>query len=321
MPERTRRAEGAEAVHKPSMQEFLSMRSGSAGFADSMRIFPRLKEWENHIALSHLREGKSVADLRGITPFRLYLNVARRAQEAGEESPFHSFATLFAHSPSIDLLVSFGNFHTIRTWTRTYAQQYPKLHLPLEQFYQEALYHIVPYQARNYDPSYGGSFTGFVTGMLEKRFRAFAVHHIKEITAPTSYEDKPQSKPGKPAQGRERAFLASMDALQPQSGTPMSLREHLENTLFVMQDTTARDDLEARHKIHMLSHLAGLTTIQEETLVALYVYGGNTRLLSQLRRTTDRSVRWQRQSALEKIQELGYETVSAILTGRNPVRR
>jgi hypothetical protein len=315
MTERIRGAGMQESAQKPLMQEYAPVRSGIEGFADGMSIFPRLKEWENQIALQALREGKSVDVLRGITPFRQYLGVAKRAEEAGEDSPFRSFATLFAHSPSIDMLVSFGNFHTIRTWTRTFVGQYPKFHLPLEQFYQDALYRIVPYQAREYDLSFGRSFTSFVTGMLEKRFHTFAISYIQEISAPQSYEQKPTTKRGRPAQSRERAFLASMDDPEPKSGTPMSLSEHLENTLFIAEDTTARDDLEAIHKIHTLASLAGLNNIQEETLVALYVYGGNTRLLSQLRRTTSRSIRMQRQIALERIQELGYETVNNILTG------
>jgi hypothetical protein len=315
MTESLRRSGMREVQQKSSIREPVSIRTGIEGFADGMSMFPRLKEWENQIALQALRERKTVDNLRGITPFRQYLGVAKRAEEAGEASPFSSFATLFAHSPSIDMLVSFGNFHTIRTWTRTFAQQYPKFHLPLEQFYQDALYRIVPYQARDYDPSFGRSFTRFVTGMLEKRFHTFAVNHIQEITTPISYEQKPTLKRGRPAQSRERAFLASLEDPEPKSGTPISLSEHLENTLFIAEDTTARDDLEARHKIHTLSRLAGLNNTQEETLVALYVYGGNTRLLSQLRRTTSRSVRGQKQTALERIQELGYETVNDILTG------
>ena len=157
--------------------------------------------------------------------------------------------------------------------------------------------------------------------MLEKRFNTFAVNQIKEITTPVSYEQKPTVKRGRPAQSRERAFLASMDDPEPKSGTPKSLSEHLENILPVDEDTSARDDLEARHKIHTLASLAGLNNTQEETLVALDVYGGNTRLLSQLRRSTARSVRMQRQTALEKIHELGYETVNDILTGENPPQR
>jgi len=309
MTERIRRTNVREAQQLPLI------RTGIEGFADGMSIFPRLKEWENQIALQALREEKLVDMLRVITPFRQYLGVAKRAEAAGESSPFSSFATLFSKSPSIDYLVSFGNFHTIRTWTRTFIQRYPNLHFPLEQFYQEALFQILPNQARDYDPSFGRSFTSFVTGMLEKRFNTFAVNHIRDITTPVSYEQKSTAKRGRPAQSKERSFLASLEDPEPKSGTPMSLRQHLENTLLIAEDTTTRDDLEARHKIHILSCLAGLNDMQEETLVALFVYGGSTRLLSQRRGSTTRSVRWQRQTALEKIYELGYETVNGILTG------
>src|SRR5260221_14197022 len=114
MSERVRRSGVREAQSLPSI------RPGIEGFADGMRIFPRLKEWENQIALQAMREGKSVDMLRVVTPFRQYLGVAKRAEAAGESSPFSSFATLFSKSPSIDFLVSYGNFHTIHTWTRTF---------------------------------------------------------------------------------------------------------------------------------------------------------------------------------------------------------
>jgi len=321
MTERIRRTEGREAAYKPSIGELHPIRSGIEGYADGMRMFPRLKEWENQIALLALREGKTVEDLRTVTPFRQYLGLAKRAQEAREETPFSSFATLFAHSPSIDMLVSFGNFHTIRTWTRTFARQYPQLHFPLEQFYQTALYTIVPNQARNYDPSYGRSFTSFVTRMLEKRFSTFAANHIKEISAPTSFEAKSQSKKGRPAQGRERAFLVSLDDPEPQSAMSISLAEHLQNSLHIAEDTTASDDSEATNKIHLLANLAGLTTSQEEILIASFVYGGNTKLISQMRSRSPRLINLYRQTALESIQKLGYETVSGILTGSNAPQR
>ena len=142
-----------ESIRRPGIREVQplpSLRTGIEGYADSMRIFPRLKEWENQIALQALREGKTVENLRQITPFRQYHGVESRAYASGSQPWEHSFSVLFAESPGIDTLVSFGNFHTIRTWTRTIAQRHPNLTLPLEEFYQDALYKIVPYQARAY---------------------------------------------------------------------------------------------------------------------------------------------------------------------------
>jgi hypothetical protein len=282
------------------------------------RRFPRLKEWENHIALTALRQGKTVADLRTITPFRQYLGVDRRAHLAGEHSPFSSFTSLFDESPSIDVLVSLGNFHTIRTWTWTLANQYPELHLPVEQFWQDALYRIAPYSARNYDPALGNPFQDYLAKLLKKRFRSFVTTYKREITAPIYVEEKSQTSKGRPPVLRQRVKLASLDAPMPQVETPQTLFEFVETTHQTPQDTTRLDDQEARDKIRLLSRLAGLTAKQEETLIALFIYGGTTKLLSHLRHTTSRSVRLQRQSALEKIQALGYETVNGILTGSTP---
>ena len=56
-----------------------------------MSMFPRLKEWENQIALQALREGKTVDELRSITPFRQYLGVETRAYASGTQPWEHSF--------------------------------------------------------------------------------------------------------------------------------------------------------------------------------------------------------------------------------------
>jgi len=298
-----------------------SIRPGIEGFADGMQMFPRLKEWENQIALQALRDGKTVDDLRSITPFRQYLHVARRATNAGRDDPFIPFMNLFDASPRIDLLVSLGNFHTILTWTWTLATKYYDLNLPLEQFYQDALVHIVPYQARAYDPSIGNPFHNFMTGLLKKRFRTFAMTYKRELSSPVSFEEKPQTKKGRPAARRERVKISSLDTPMHTVETPQTLFEYVETTRPALQDTTYTKDQEAKDKIHQLAQLAGLNEKQEETLIALYVYGGNTSLIAQARRSTTRSVRGQRQTALEKLQELGYETVNGILTGKNASQR
>ena len=299
-------------------QSLPSIRTGIEGFADGMRIFPRLKEWENQIALRALREGKTVQDLRNITPFRQYVGVDRRAHLAGERSPFSSFTSLFAESPSIDMLVSLGNFHTIRTWTWTFAKQYPDLNLPLEQFFQDALYQITPYSARGYDPSFGNPFQNFLTGLLKKRFRTFVTAHVRELSSPVSFEEKPQTKKGRPVERRDRVKLASLETPMKYSETAQTVFEYIETTRSAPQDTTQAEDQAAKDKIHQLAQLAGLNDKQEETLIALYVYGGNTSLIAHLRRSTTRSVRGQRQNALEKLQELGYETVQSLLTNEYP---
>jgi DNA-directed RNA polymerase specialized sigma24 family protein len=312
MTEKQRRAGIRESQSLPSI------RTGIEGFADGMRIFPRLKEWENQIALHALHEGKTVEELRHITPFRQYLNVAQRATSAGKDDPFILFTNLFDASPRIDMLVSLGNFHPIRTWTWTLAKQYPGLHLPLELFFQDALYKIAPYSARSYDPSFNNPFHHFLAEILKKRFRIFVTAYQREITTPFSYEEKSPTKKGKAAARRERVTLASLDAHMRHVETPQTLFEFIESTHQIPQDTTQADDEEAREKIHLLSQLAGLNDKQEETLVALYVYGGDTKLVSQMRRRTTRMVRMYRQDALSKLEELGYETVQGVLTGTYP---
>ena len=128
-------------------------------------------------------------------------------------------------------------------------------------------------------------------------------------------EEQPQSTKGRPAQRRERVKLASLDAHMRNVETPQTLFEFVETTHHTPQDTTHMEDQEAMDKIHLLAQLAGLNIPQEETLVALYVYGGDTTLISQMRRRTTRMVRMYRQTALSKLEQLGYETVQGVLTG------
>ena len=113
-------------------------------------------------------------------------------------------------------------------------------------------------------------------------------------------------------------MLAILDAPMQSVQTPQTHLEYFERTHHAPQDTTSADDQEAKEKIHLLSQLAGLNTRQEETLIALFIYGGNTKLISQLRRCTSRIVRMHRQDALSKIEQLGFETVQAVLTVNYP---
>ena len=304
----------------PERQKHGFKRAGIEGFADGMKIFPRLKEWEDQIALQALREGKTVDELRSIIPFRQYLGVAQRATHAGRDDPFIPFAHLFDASPRIDMLVSFGNFHTIRSWTWTFAKRHPDLNLPLEQFYQDALYTILPYQARSYDPSYGNSFTGYAVALLKNRFTSFVNEQKRDHSSPASYEEKPASKKGRAAASKERVVFASLDAPMSNVETPQTFLEFIETTRPAPQETTHEEDQEARDKIHLLAQLAGLNDKQEETLIALYVYGGDTKLISHMRRCTARTVRMHRQEALSKLEELGYETVQDVLTGSDAPR-
>jgi len=276
-------------------------------------MFPRLKEWENQIALKALREKKTVNELRNITPFRQYLGVAKRAYLAGEHSPFSSFPSLFTESPSIDMLVSFGNFHLIRARTWTLAKQYPELHLPLEQFFQDALYQIAPYSARNYDPSIGNPFHHFLAEILKKRFQTFVTTYQREITTPLQSEEMSQTKNGKPAQRRVK--IASLDAPIRNAEIPQTLFEYFEQTHHAQPEKRQAGDQEVRDKIHLLAQLAGLNEPQEETLVAVYVDGNKTQQIAHLRRRTTRMVRMYKQTALSKIAQLGFETVQGVLTG------
>ena len=82
-------------------------------------------------------------------------------------------------------------------------------------------------------------------------------------------------------------------------------------------ESTRQDDQEVKERnTSALARLPGFHDRQEETLVGIFVYGGDTTMLSHLRRSTDRAIRYQRQIALESIGRLGFETVNGVLTGK-----
>jgi len=81
----------------------------------------------------------------------------------------------------------------------------------------------------------------------------------------------------------------------------LTLLHQLETAVCAPEDTAGVDDCDAR---------------QEETLVALFVYGGSARLISQMRRSTVRAVCSQRQLALESLMALRMDNVEGVLTGR-----
>ena len=248
--------------------------------------------------------------------FANIIGVETRAYASGTQPWEHSFSTLFSASPSIDTLVSLGNFHTIRTRTWTLAQRYPEVNLPLEQFSQDALYHIVPAQVKSYDPSYGRTFTSYVVSMLKNRFSNVVDAHKTAYTTPVSYGVGNETTKGRPRASSERTWFASLDARMPRANSPQTFREFYEESHPMPVESTRQDDQEVKERIHLLSTLAGLSDRQEETLVSIFVYGGDTTMLSQLRRSTDRAIRYQRQIALERIGQLGFETVNGVLTGK-----
>jgi hypothetical protein len=117
--------------------------------------------------------------------------------------------------------------------------------------------------------------------MLKKRFTSFVNEQKREHSAPVSYEEKPASKKGRAAASRERLVFARLDAPMPNVEIPQTFLEYIETMRSAPQDTTQAEDQEARDKIHLLSQLAGLNDTQEETLIALFIYGGNIKLISQ----------------------------------------
>ncbi len=154
--------------------------------------------------------------------------------------------------------------------------------------------------------------------MLKKRFSNFVDAHKTANTSPVSYDERNETTKGRPRASGERTRFASLDARMPRANSPQTVLEFYEESHPAPVESTRQDDQEVKERIQILSTLAGLSDRQEETLVGIFVYGGDTTMLAQLRRSTGRAIRYQRQIALEKIGQLGFETVCGVLTGKYP---
>src|SRR5947209_1243516 len=179
-----------------------------------MKAFPVLHEWEIQAALNAHRKGAGIAQLRQITPFRQYLSVERYNLP---HPPFNgSFTKLFAESSDIPHLVAVGIFPTVNQWVHQWISLNDHKDLPLEEFFQDALFRHIPYSASRYKPVAGATFKTYAVNNLKHSFFRFVQTWERDNSTPEGFV---QGATGAPKEIGRRRAIDSLQRVLPESGS------------------------------------------------------------------------------------------------------
>ncbi len=282
-----------------------------------MRGIHQLNRIETDEAIKAYRAGVSVVHLRQHPLFAPKLQAEERATRllpvSYQQQPVDSYSLLFAAGESIDHLVALGHHELINRWCGVFDAIYKDLSLPLEEFYNTALYKLLPYEARTYEPDPGHpGFEVWASRMLFWRLSDLAKkreHEIKTLVA-----DGRQHFARK--DGTRRA-IASLDKPveyvrkdEDYFADSEMLRETLPGNLPGQEQFADQSALTA------LLQLAGLTANEQQTFVALEMYDYEQSDVGKFLRRDTRTIRNYRDRALVKLRTLGdQKTILAIMKG------
>ena len=302
-----------------------ALKSGIEGYAASMKRYPVLSVEQTEAALVALRGGQSLHQLRAHTLFAPHLDKEERDlfnnPNKYHASPVHSYRQLFSDSPTIGHLVSFGNFPTVLTWAQRFQATYHDVPLPLEEFMQNALYKIVPEQAKHYNPMSGSSFKSYMSNMLIWKLDSLVDASItRRSMLPAGV-----TKAGRKAKhdSRRRA-IESLDASFPEetdNGEEVSLYDIVEQT----HVPALSEHLERTEALSALLKEAEITLKEAQVLQTYIIEGEAQDYAAATFGVTERTIRGRRDQAAAKFRRLGYENVVSILNGERdaipPMRR
>ena len=311
LPEKSFHLSSADAV----------LAGGAEGYIKAMKAFPVLKEWEIQIALAANRQGAGIQELRRVTPFRQYLKVESYHLT---RPPFTgSFTRLFTESEDIPHLVSIGIFPTIVKWVNQWISMYQTRELPLEEFYQNALQHYLPYSAGRYQPVEGATFRTYAINGLKLRFLQFSQRWQRQQTSPEGFTPTK----GKPKEIGRRRNIDSLQRVLPETRSdefekPTLVGAPQERTVLDLLDQGAQpiseDDLERVSLYSVVADLArqaGLSTLEGTVIIGLFVDGLTIAEVSFALKKPEVHVREARHRAMERLRHMGEATVTALLAG------
>lgn len=290
---------------------------GLEGVRFHMRGIHQLSRLETDEAVKAYRAGLSVAHLRQHPLFAPKLQAEEKAARllpvSLHQQPVDSYSLLFGAGESIDHLVAFGHHELINRWCKVFDMIYEDLSLPLEEFYNTALYTILPHEARTYEPDPGHpGFEVWASRMLFWRLHSLAKKREREVK--TLVADGRQHFARK--DGTRRAIISldsSLDTARREIeayAEVETLKEALPGNL------PGPEKLEDQSARTALFQLAGLTANEQKALVALVMYDYEHAEVGELLRRNERTVRYYRDHALAKLRSLGDEkTILAVLKG------
>ncbi len=303
-----------------------ALAGGVDGYIRAMKAFPVLREWELQSALSAYRAGAGIAELRSMTPFRQYLNVeGYQVQHAPYTG---SFTTLFADSTDIPHLVALSIFPTVSQWVHQWITLRDHPGLPLEEFFQNALQHYIPYSAEHYRPVENATFRTYAVHNLQHRFTRFVARWQQQNTSP---EEFIQGVKGRPKETGRRRAIDSLQRVIAEPGSddadkPLRSGAPRQTTMLDLVDQSPTQSAEGIEKISSysvvvdLAHQAALSTLEETVIVGLFVDGLSIAEIAHILRKPQGQIRDARHRAMERFRDMGEGTVTAILVGE-PVRR
>lgn len=317
-----RSVEGVEKMIRLKIT-YRDMPFGNEHLGYHLRGYHELTRQETDAAIHVYRSGGSVSSLREHPLFapKLEAETAALHQMAGLplyklKEPVNSYQLLFNNAPGIDMLVSLGHYRLIVRWCRLHDQVYKDLALPLEDFFNKALYEIVPEEARSYipDPAHPG-FEVWASRMLFWRLQNVVRKRERELRPLTL--DGRQGSYARAHKGSIRREIVSLDRPvedawreKDPSAEGETLREALPGNL------PGPEKLDDQSALFGLFQLAGLTANERQALVALTMYDYEQPEVGKLLRRDTRTIRYYRDHALAKLRALGDEkTILAILKG------
>jgi DNA-directed RNA polymerase specialized sigma24 family protein len=285
-----------------------------------MKRYPVLtRQQTEEGALLVLRNGGSLQDLRAHVLFQPHLEKEKRERcdpKMYRASPVRSYEQLFADSPTIGNLVAFGNFPTLFYWVRQYATTYKGLPLDLEEFMQQALVKFIPDAARSYAPERGAPFKKYISTMLMWKLADLVDACVVERSMLPSGEKRGDVKP---KQDTRRVTIGSLDATLPEltdNDDPVSLYDVVGDT----HEQQPGESLARSSALRRLYRLAGITTKEAKVLRIIIFEGEGQEYAASVNGVTTRTIRYRRDTAVEKLRNLGWETVRAELLGDTPSR-
>jgi DNA-directed RNA polymerase specialized sigma24 family protein len=296
---------------------------GNESLGYHLRGYHQLTRTETDAAIQMYRSGGSVDELREHPLFAPKLEAEKAAfyRMAGLpvyklKEPVNSYQLLFHHAPGIDMLVSLGHYRLIVRWCRLHDQVYKDLALPLDDFFNTALYEIVPEEARSYipDPAYPG-FEVWASRMLFWRLQNVVRKRERELSTLTL-----DGRGGSYARAHKdslRREIVSLDRPVEDARSEKNPSAEIETLSEALPgNLPGPEKLEDQSALTALFRLAGLTANEQKALVALTMYDYEQKEVGKFLRRDERMVRYYRDHALAKLRALGdKKTILAILKG------
>ncbi len=278
-------------------------------YYQSMSVYPSFMAWETQIVAQAHLQGLSGSQISQLSPFRQYQNIEQYSSQ-GRLTPWQgSFTKLFADSQNTGQLIGFGNFQLIRRFGEQFQRTCRRL--DIEEYFQEALFFVVPSILSTYDDS-RGSFLPYMKRALRYDLdsRIDILLH-RESTLPIG-----QHAERVPA--KKQTNRLPIDRLSRRVTTSEGEEDEVETVGSRIEDTESTEPFDSFSRvdaIHALYDVAGVRADQAEVFTLLEINGEKQKPVARQLGVSDRTVRTRRTEALAALQQLGKEQVHAILQG------